>query len=132
MVFEVLQRHFRLAVDVDHVAEFLQRSEDEERIDEQGKELPDRDALREDQVEHQEQDRGPQQVDAGALHEAQAAQVAHLLQFQLEDLGGGGVEAGDLLLRQAQALHQFDVAQGFGGGAGQRGGLADDVSSALP
>src|SRR5260370_41268095 len=88
---EVLQRHLRLAIDVDHVAQFLQRSEDEKRIDEQREELPDGDALREDQVEHEEQDRGTQQADAAALYETQAAQVPHLLQLQLEDLGGGGI-----------------------------------------
>src|SRR5207248_3191675 len=88
-VFEVLQRGFRLPVDVDYVAQFLQRAEDEKRINEQREELAHTDALREDQVQHQEQNRCPQQVDAGALHEAQAAQVAHLLQLQLEDLGGG-------------------------------------------
>src|ERR1035437_10209059 len=124
---EVLQRYLGLSVDVDYVAQFLQRPEDEERIDEQRKELSHRDALRENQVEHEEQDGGAQQVDAGALYEAQAAQVAQLLQFQFEDLGGGGIEARDLLLRQAQALHQLDIAQGFRGGAGQRGGLAHDV-----
>src|ERR1017187_4632570 len=124
---EVVQRHLRLAIDVDHVAQFLQRPENEKRIDEQRKELPYSDALREDQVEHEEQDRGAQQVNAGALYEAQAAQVAHLLQFQLENLGGGGVETLDLLPRQAQALHQLDIAQRFGGGASQRGGLAHDV-----
>ena len=36
---EILQRDFRLAIHVDHVAQFLQRAEDEERIDEQRKEL---------------------------------------------------------------------------------------------
>ena len=122
--FEILQRDLGFAVDVDHISQFLQRSENEERIDEQREELPDGDPLREDQVQHQEQDRGPQQVDECALDEAQAAQVAHLLQFQLQDLGGGGVQPLDLLLRQAEALHQFDIAQRFGGGAGQRRRLA--------
>jgi hypothetical protein len=37
------------------------------------------------------------------------------------------VEARDLLPRQAEALHQLDIAQRFRGGAGQRGGLAHDV-----
>src|ERR1019366_9138040 len=74
---EVVQRYLGLAINVDHVAQFLQRSEDEERIDEQRKELPHGDALREDQVEHEEEDGSAQQVDASALYEAQAAQVAH-------------------------------------------------------
>ena len=70
--------------------------------------------------------RGPQQVDERALDEAQAAQVADLLQLQLQNLRGGGVQPVDLLLRQAEALHQFDVAQRFGGRPGQRRGLFDD------
>src|SRR5471030_2903706 len=126
-VFEVLERSLRLAVDVDHVAQFLERAEDEERINPQRKELADGDALRKDQVQHQEENGCPQQVDAGALHEAQAAQVADFLQLQFEDLGGGGIEARDFLLRQAQALHQFDVAQRFRGGAGQGRGFPHDV-----
>src|SRR3954452_25170322 len=99
---EVNQRHLGLAVDIDHIAQFLQRPEYEERINKQRKELAYRDALREDEVEHQEQDRGSQQVDAGTLYEAQAAQIAHLLQFQGEDFGRGGVQARDLLLGQPQ------------------------------
>ena len=39
------QGYFGLAIDIDHVAQFLQRAEDEERIDEQREELPDGDAL---------------------------------------------------------------------------------------
>ena len=59
-------------------------------------------ALREDQVEHQEHDAGAQEVDRRALDEAEAAQVAHLLQLELQDLVGGRVQPGDLLLRRAR------------------------------
>ena len=68
--------------------ELLQRSEDEERVDEQREELADGDRARVDQVEHQEHDAGAQQVHRRALDEAQAAQVADLLQLQLQDLAG--------------------------------------------
>ena len=115
IVSKFSQRSFRFAVSIDHVSQFLQRSENEERIDEQRKELPHRDALREDQVEHQEQDGSPQEIDERALDEAQAAQIAHLLQLQLQDLRGGRVQAIDFLLREPEALHQLDVAQGFRG-----------------
>ena len=54
--FEVLQRNLRLAIRIHHVTQFLQRTENEERIDEEGKELSHSDALREDQIQHQEQD----------------------------------------------------------------------------
>src|ERR1700722_8655028 len=125
--FEVFERSLRFAIRIDHVAQFLQRAKDEERIDEQREELPDGDALREDQVQHQEHDGGAQQVDAGALYETQTAQVAHLFEFELEDLVGGAIQPVDLLLRQAQAFHQFNIAQRFGGGARQGGRLADDA-----
>ena len=125
-VLEVLQRHLRLAVDVDDVPELLQRAEDEERVDEEREELPDRDRLRVDQVEHQEHDARAQRVDDRALDEAEAADVADLLQLELQDLVGGAVEARDFLRRQAQALHQLDVPQRFGRRARQRRRLGDD------
>ena len=106
--------------------EFLQRAEDEERVDEQREELADRDRPRVDQVQHQEHDAGAQEVDGRALHEAEAADVPHLLQLELEDLVGRRVEARDLLLRQAEALDQLDIAQRLGGRARQRRRLRDD------
>ena len=66
------------------------------------------------------------EVHARALHEAQAADVAHLLELELENLVGRRVEPDDLLLGEAEALHQLDVAQRLGGRAGQRGRLGDD------
>src|SRR4026209_396198 len=72
---EIRERGFGLAVCVDDVAELLQRSEDEEGIDEQRKELPDGDLLRVDLIEHQEQDAGPEKVDRRALDEAQAPEI---------------------------------------------------------
>ena len=123
---EVFQRRFGFAISVNDVAEFLQRSKDEERIDEERKELADRDALREDQIEHQEQDRGAQKVDKRSLDEAQTAEILHLFEFELQDFSGGRVEVIDLLLCEPEAFYQFDVAQRFGGRSGERGGLLDD------
>ena len=125
-VLEVLQRHLGLAVDVDDVPELLQRAEDEERVDEEREELADRDRLHVDQVEHQEHDARAQRVDHGALDEAEAPDVADLLQLQLQDLVGGAVEPRDLLRRQPQALHQLDVPQRLGRRPGQRRRLGDD------
>src|SRR5262245_49100069 len=125
-VLEVPQGDLGLAIHVDDVAELLERAEDEERVDPEREELSHADLAGEDQVEHEEQDAGPQRIDARALDEAQAAQVAHLLQLQPQDLRGGGVEALHLLARQAQALHQLDVAQRLRRGAGERGGLRHD------
>ncbi len=121
-----VHRRFRLAIDVDDIAQLLQRPEDEERVDEQREELSDRDGARVNQVQHQEHDAGAQQVDAGALNEAEAAQVLHLLQLEAEDLRGGAVQPGDFLRPQAEALHQLDVAQRFGGRSGQRSRFGDD------
>ena len=98
-VLEVLQGHLGLAIDVDDVAELLQRAEDEERVDEEREELPHRDRPRIDQIEHQEHDARAQQVHRRALDEAEAPDVAHLLQLELEDACGGAVEPRDLLRR---------------------------------
>ena len=50
MLLEEVERDLGLAVDVDDVAELLQRSENEERVDEQREELADGDRPRVDQV----------------------------------------------------------------------------------
>src|SRR5271156_3464531 len=71
-VLKILQRHFRLAVSVDHVAQLLQRGENVERIKQQREKLPNRDLLPKDQIEHQKHDRGPQRVARRPLNEAQA------------------------------------------------------------
>src|SRR5262249_29796836 len=112
--FVNVQRRFGFAIDVDDVAEFLERAEYEERIDEQRKELTDRDSLRVDQVQHQKHDAGAQEVHRGALNEAQTSHVTNLLQLQLENLVRRRVQACDLLLRQPETLHQLDISQRFG------------------
>ena len=78
------------------------------------------------QVQQQQHNDVAQQVHEGALHEAERAHVAHLAQLQLQDFVGGGVQALGFLLGQAQALNQLDVAQAFGGGAGQGRGFGHD------
>ena len=121
-----VQRRLGLAVDVDDVAQLLQRPEDEERVDEQREELPDGDRSRVNQIEHQEHDAGAQEVHRRSLDEAQAAQVADLLQLELQNLAGGAVQPRDLLLSEPETLHQLDVAQRLGGRPGQRRGFGDD------
>ena len=66
--------------------------------------------LREDQVQHQKQNAGAQEVDASALQKAKAADIADFLEFQLENLAGCGVEAVDFLIRQAEGFNEFDIA----------------------
>ena len=69
-LLKVLQRDFGFTVNVDDVAQLLQRRENEERIDHQREELADRDFLAEDQVEHQKQNAGAQGIHRGPLNEA--------------------------------------------------------------
>ena len=80
-VLEILQRDFGLAVGSDNRSQLLQRRKDKERIEHQREVLPDRDLVPEDEVKHQEQQRGSQGVHDGSLNETQAAQVANLSQL---------------------------------------------------
>src|SRR5262249_23401218 len=84
--FEVIQRYFCLPIDVDHVSNFLQRAEDKERINPAGEELSDGNLTRENQIQHETEDRCPHGVDACTLDKAQTAQILDLLQFQFQDL----------------------------------------------
>src|SRR5262245_48544426 len=120
------ERRLGLAIRVDDAAQFLEWAEEEERIEEEAEELTDGDLLIEDQVQHQQQDRRADEVDGGPLHEAETADVADFLELELQDLAGRRVESVDLLLGKTEALHQLDVAQGFGGCARKRGCLGDD------
>src|SRR5262245_38668116 len=70
---KVVERHLRLAIDVHHVSDFLQRTENEERVNPTRKELPDGDFARVDQVQHQSQNRSPECIYASTLNEAEAA-----------------------------------------------------------
>src|SRR4029079_10911822 len=96
---EVQQRNLRLAINIDHVSQFLQRPKNKERVDEQREELPHSDPLRKNQIQHQKQNGSPQQIHAAPLDETQTAQIANLLQLQLENLRGSRVQPRDLLLR---------------------------------
>src|SRR6478672_1442690 len=87
-LFEVLQRYLRLAIGIDDVSQLLERTEDEKRVDKQREELSHRDPLREDEVQHQEKDRCAEQVDERSLNETEAAQVADLLELELQDFRG--------------------------------------------
>src|SRR6185437_2609621 len=108
------------------VPQFLQGSEYEERVDEQREELADGYLLCKDEVQHQEQDRRSQQIHARSLNEAETAEIAHLLQLELEDLLGRRIEARNLLLRETEALDQLDVPKRFSRCARERGRLGDD------
>ncbi len=105
------ERRFGFAVNVDDVPQVLQRPENEERVDKEREELSDGDLLVEDEIQHQEQNGRPHQVDTRPLHETEATDVAHLLELELQDLLGGRVETRDLLFCQAETLHQLDVSQ---------------------
>src|SRR6185369_10506398 len=79
---EGFERRLGLAVGVDHRAQLLERTEDEEGVDPQREELADGDALRVDEIQHQEENRGAQGVDRRPLDEAQQPQRAHLAQLR--------------------------------------------------
>src|ERR1019366_2618964 len=87
--FKIGKRGFCFTIYIDHIAKFLQWSKDEEGINEKREELAHTNALRKDQVEHQEEDRSAQQVNASPLDKAQAAQVADFLQLEFEDFRRG-------------------------------------------
>src|SRR6266581_2850083 len=110
-IFEVLEGHFGLAVNIDYVSDFLERTEDEEGVDEQGEELTDRYLLRIYQVQHHEHDAGPQRIHRGPLNEAETPQVAHLLQLEFQDLPRRAIQPLDLLLCKPEAFHQLDIPQ---------------------
>src|SRR6185312_3430716 len=124
--FEIRHRRFGLAVGIDDVPQLLQRSEYEERVDEQREELADGYLLCEDEVQHQEQDGRSQQIHTRSLNEAEAAEIAHLLQLELEDLLGRRIQARNLLLRETEALDQRDFPHRFRRRAGERRRLRDD------
>src|SRR5207237_1611621 len=84
-VFKVLQRNLCLTIDVDDIADFLQRPEDKERINPEREELAHRDLARKNQIEHQAQNRRAHRIDGSSLDETQAAQVLDLFQLQIQD-----------------------------------------------
>src|ERR1700756_784064 len=104
-LFEIVERCFRLAIRVDDIAQFLQRAKNEKRIDEEREKLPDGDALRINQVEHQKKDGSPQEIDEAALNETQTAEVADLFELQLEDFVRSRIKPINLLLSKAQTFH---------------------------
>src|SRR2546422_11655543 len=113
-VFEVLQRNLGLTINVDDVPDFLQRTENEERINPQREEFANRDLARKNQVKHQAEDRSAQRIYRRALNEAEAAEVLHFLQLEVEDFSGRAVEPFNFLLREPEALHQLDISQRLG------------------
>src|ERR1041385_2296991 len=85
-ILEILEGGLGLTVHVDHIPQFLQRSEDKEGVDPEGEKLPEGDLLGENQIEHQAEDARPEKVDRRSLDKAQAPEITDLLQFQLQDL----------------------------------------------
>src|SRR6266481_2861529 len=104
-LFEIVERCFRLAVRVDDIAQFQQRTENEKKIDEKREKLPYRDALCVNKVKHQKENGCPQEIDEAPLNKTQAAEVTDLLEFQLEDFVGSRIKPINLLLSKAQTLH---------------------------
>jgi hypothetical protein len=82
-LLEVIQRHLRFPVDVNDIAQLLQGAENKKGVNKHGNKIAHGNAVGEYQVEHHQHDGIAQQVHTGALHEAQAPQVTHLLKFQL-------------------------------------------------
>src|SRR5258708_14122137 len=111
-LFEIVERCLRLAIRVDDIAQFLQRTKNEKRIDEKREKLPYRDALCVNKIKHQKENGCPQEIDEAALNKTKAAEVADLFEFQLEDFVRSRIEAINLLLTKAQTLHSFDVPHG--------------------
>src|SRR5439155_22288579 len=72
-----------------------------------------RNALCVNKIKHQKENRCPQEIDEAALNKTEAAEVADLFEFQLEDFVRGRIKAVNLLLSKTQTLHSFDVPQGF-------------------
>src|SRR5262245_53592507 len=103
-ILEDAERGLGLAINVDDVAEFLQRTEDEKRINEQREELANSDRTSIDQVQHQEHDAGPEKVHGSSLDEAEAPDVSHFLELEVQDLVRRAVQTPDLLRPQAQAF----------------------------
>ena len=62
--------------------------------------MADRDALRKNQVEHQEKDARAQQIHNRSLNKAQAAEITDFLELELENLPGSAIETIDFLPRQ--------------------------------
>src|ERR1039458_2248148 len=125
-LLKVLQRDFRFAIDIDDVPQLLQRCKNEKRINHQCEKLSDGDLLAKNQIEHQKQNAGAQRVDGRSLDETQAAQVFHFLKLELQNLSRDPVQPPHFLMRQPEALHQFNIAQRLGCGTRQRCGFGNN------
>src|ERR1700738_4870174 len=108
---EVDQRDFCLPKHVDDVAELLHWAKDEKRVEQEREELADRDLLGEDQVKHHEENRSAQEINGRSLYEAQASDVLHFLELEIEDLLGSRVQPHHFLIGESETLHQLDVPQ---------------------
>lgn len=105
----------------------MQRTKDEERVELHRYHLPQRQLIVKDEVEQTEHNTLAQKVDKRALHKADAADAAYLLQLQPQYFDGSSIEAAYLLIRQPEALYQFYIAQAFCSAARQCGGFVHNV-----
>src|SRR4030095_209491 len=110
---EIVQRNLALSIDVDDVAKFLQRAEDKERIEPQRQVLPEINPVDIDQVHQQAENPRTERIDRRSLNEAEAPDKFHLRQFEAKNPFCRTVQTTNLLVRQAKALHEFNVAQRF-------------------
>ena len=125
-LLKVLQRDFGLAINVDDVPQLLQRRENEKRINHEREKLPDCDLLPKNQIQHQKQNAGAECIDGRPLDETQAAQVLHFFEFELQNLFRDAIEPYHFLMREAEALHQFNIAQRLRCRARQRSGFGNN------
>ena len=126
-VSEFLQRHLRLAINVDDIPKFLQWPKDKERVEPKSQELPDVYPLRKNQVHHEKQNARPHGIDTGSLNETQAPDVPDLLEFQFENSSRRRIEATHFLIGEAKAFDQLDIPQRLRRGTGKRSGFSHDI-----
>src|SRR5260370_1492201 len=106
---EIVERCLRLAIRVDDIAQFLQRTENEKSIDEKREKLPYRNALCVNKIKHQKENGCPQEIDEAALNKTEAAEVADLFEFQHEDFVLFRFKAVYRSWINVQTLHYFDT-----------------------
>lgn len=102
------------------------REKQPERIDVERNILPERDALREDEVEQEEIQSRTDGVRHRALDEVQEAQIPELFELELQYLFRRGVQTVDFLPRQAKRFDELDIPKRFCRRARERGRLGHD------
>src|SRR5688500_1357818 len=124
---EVQEGNFGFPVGNDHISQFLQRREEEERIEQEceihaGSQL----FVKYQQQQYHDHDTS-YKVDRRALQVAHTPDILHFLQLESEDLVRCLVQALDLLVGESEAFDKFYVAQRFRCGPCERGGFLDNT-----